>query len=101
MNPEAELLKVPPISLTLKRLRLGADSGEWWKNVSEEQWATVQRPQQAPLEAQPMEEKTPPKGEPPKASEAPRSRVGRAQVRHIPQVRRNRIRNVKPTTVRA
>ena len=101
MNPEEEPLMVPPISLTLKRLRQGASSSKWWKSVSEEEWATVPRPQQAPPEAQPVKEKTPPKDEPPKAIKAPRSRVGRVQVRLNPQVRKNRIRNVKPVAVRA
>ena len=99
MNPKYKLLKVPPLSRTLKRLRAGADLDDWWKNVTEEDWDTLQKPQQAPPEAQPVKEKTPPKDEPPKTSKAPRSRVGRVQLRPN-QVRKNRIRNVKPTAVR-
>ena len=103
MNSKFKLPKVPPLARTLKRLRLGAELDEWWKNVSEEQWATQQRPQQAPPKAQPVKEKTPPKDdtipELPKVSKAPRSRVGRHQARPN-QVKKNRIRNVKPTAVR-
>ena len=99
MNSKFKLPKVPPLARTLKRLRLGAELDEWWKNVSEEEWAALQRPQQAPPEAQPVKEKTPPKYAPPKTSKAPRSRVGRVQLRPN-QVRKNRIRKVKPTAVR-
>ena len=99
MNSKFKLPKVPPLARTLKRLRLGAELDEWWKNVSEEEWAALQRPQQAPPEAQPVKEKTPPKDEPPKTGKAPRSRVGRVQIRPN-QVRKNRIRKVKPTALR-
>ena len=50
-----------------------------------------------------LKEKTPPKDdtipEPPKVGKALRSRVGRNQIRPR-QVRRSRIRNVKPTALR-
>ena len=99
MNSKFKLPKVPPLARTLKRLKLGAELDEWWKNVSEEQWAALQRPQQAPPEARPVKEKTPPKDdtvpELPKASKDTRSREGRHQVR------KNRIRCVKPAAARA
>ena len=107
MNPKFKLPKVPPLARTLKRLRLGAELDEWWKNVSEEEWATLQRPQQAPPEAQPVKEKTPPKDdtvpELPKVSKDTRSREGRHQVRprQTARVRKNKIRCVKPAAARA
>ena len=97
--------KVPPLVLTLRRqkqeaedqdewewqdLQQQAPRSEWWKHVPKEQWDAVK-------------EETPPKDdtvpEPPKVGEAPRSRVGRVQIRPR-QVRRSRIRNVKPTALR-
>ena len=97
--------KVPPLVLTLRRqkqeaedqdewewqdLQQQAPRSEWWKHVPKEHWDAVK-------------EETPPKDdtdpEPPKVGEAPRSRAGRVQIRPR-QVRRSRIRNVKPTALR-
>ena len=99
MNPKYKLPKVPPVSRTLKRLRAGPELDNWWNNVSEADWDALQEPQQAPPKAQPEKEKTPPKDEPPKTGKAPRSRVGRVQIRPN-QVGKNRIRKVKPTALR-
>ena len=97
--------KVPPLVLTLRRqkqeaedqdewewqdLQQQAPRSEWWKHVPKEHWDAVK-------------EETPPKddtdSEPPKVGGAPRSRAGRVQIRPK-QVRRSRIRNVKPTALR-
>ena len=105
MTHEFVVPKVPPLVLTLRKqkqeaedqdewewqdLQQQAPRSEWWKHVPKEHWDAVK-------------EETPPKDdtnpEPPKAGGAPRSRAGRVQIRPK-QVRRSRIRNVKPTALR-
>ena len=127
MSAKATIPKItkPGLAITLRRLTIQAptkkDKGEWecqpkpqsprvpfhwWKAIPNKEWPKQQ--QQSPLEDEEEEVVEVPEEddedadiqELPKASKDTRSRPDRHQVRTT-QAKRNRIRKVKPTALRA
>jgi hypothetical protein len=126
MSAKATIPKItkPGLAITLRRLAIGVptkkDKGEWecqpkpqsprvpfhwWKAIPKKEWPKQQ--QSSPLEDEEVEVVEVPEEddkdaviqELPKASKDTRSRPDRHQVRTT-QVKRNRIRKVKPTALR-